>query len=178
MGRETDNQKRVTLLAGLGAIGLSAVGARYYATRPRPPAGGAVRVRYKDLAPGTLRSVEWLGRIVFVLRRSPADLYALSEHESELIDPGSEQSLQPPGCQNRHRSLLPELFVAIGQCTHQGCTPTLRVSKDGKGEFICPCHTSRYDLAGRVFRAGPAPANLIIPEYSLTEDGNLVVGES
>ncbi len=171
-------RNRLKLIAGLGAVGLAAAGARYYATRPRPPAGEPLRIDYADLPAGRLRVVEWQGRSVFILRRSPADLAALAERESELIDPQSHQSLQPDGCQNRHRSLLPELFVAIGQCTHQGCIPALRIGDGGRGEFLCPCHASRYDLAGRIFRAGPAPANLTIPEDRLAGEGQLVVGES
>lgn len=171
-------RSRLKLVAGLGAVGVAVAGARYYATRPGPPAGEPLSVSYGELPAGKLLTLEWQGRNVFILRRTAADIAALAELEAELVDPESRHSLQPAGCRNRHRSLSPEVFVAMGQCTHQGCIPALRTTRDGRGEFLCPCHTARYDLAGRVFREGPAPANLIVPEYRLAGAGQLVVGES
>lgn len=171
-------RRRLKLLAGVCAIGAGVGVAAYLADRPRPPGGHPTPVDFGDLAPGRLRAVDWHGLTVFVLRRSDEEIAALADREGELADPASERSLQPAACRNRHRSLRPDLFVALGQCTHQGCPPQLRSGVGAPGEFLCPCHTSKYDLAGRVFRIGPAPANLVIPEYRLEGDSRLVIGES
>jgi ubiquinol-cytochrome c reductase iron-sulfur subunit len=171
-------RRRLYLVGGLGALGVGLGVARWVVTRPQPPAGHPLPVEVGSLAPGKLLTVDWHGRSVWILRRSADEIAGLAGYESELVDPLSEHSLQPPACRNPHRSLRPELFVAIGQCTHQGCPPALRSAAGGRSEFLCPCHTSKFDLAGRVFRMGPAPANLVIPEYRLDGDSRLVIGES
>ena len=117
-------------------------------------------------------TLEWQGLPVWLLRRSAAEIEALAAFEAALTDPDSRDSVQPSACRNRHRSLRPEIFVAIGLCTHQGCTPALTRA----GGFLCPCHSSRYDLAGRVFKAGPAPANLVIPAYRYEAGERLLLG--
>jgi ubiquinol-cytochrome c reductase iron-sulfur subunit len=171
-------RRRLYLAGGLCALGAGLGVARYIVTRPQPPAGHPLPVDCGDLAPGRLRSVDWNGRTVWLLRRSADEVAALGGYEAELTDPTSEHSLQPEACRNPHRSLRPDLFVAIGQCTHQGCPPALRSGAGNRSEFLCPCHTSKFDLAGRVFRMGPAPANLVIPEYRLEGDSRVVIGES
>ena len=171
-------RRRLYLKVGLGALGVGLSAAWYATARRRSRAGFAIPVEIGDLLPGTLRTVDWHGRSVWILRRTAEDIAALSGYESELTDPTSEHSLQPEACRNPHRSLRPDVFVAIGQCTHQGCPPTLRSGAGGRSEFLCPCHTSKFDLAGRVFRMGPAPANLAIPEYRLVGDSRLVIGEA
>lgn len=176
--RELPQRQRLRLVAGACALGAGIGLAQYLASRPRPPAGEPLAVDVGALPSGGLRAVEWRGRTVWVLRRSAADLAALAAREGELADPGSDRSLQPEACRNAHRSLRPDLFVAIGQCTHQGCTPQLRRVADGGGEFLCPCHASSFDLAGRVFRAGPAPSNLVVPVYRLEGESRVVIGES
>lgn len=172
------DRRRLHLVAGICALGAGLGVARYLAEGPQPPAGHPIPVDFGDLPSGKLRTVEWHNRTVWILRRSPQEIAALAEHESELIDPKSEQSLQPEGCRNRHRSLRPDVFIAIGQCTHLGCPPQLRTGLGAHGEFLCPCHTSKFDLAGRVFRSGPAPANLIIPVYRMEGDNRVVIGEA
>lgn len=171
-------RRRLYLVAGLCALGSGVGVAKYLANQPRPPAGNPMPIDFADLPPGKLRSADWSGRTVWVLRRSGALVAALADHESDLTDPRSENSLQPEGCRNRHRSLRPDIFVAIGQCTHQGCPPQLREGLGAHGEFLCPCHTSRFDLAGRVFRAGPATTNLVIPEYRFETESRVVIGEA
>ena len=136
------------------------------------PHGAPMAIDLTDLPPGTLRTVEWKGLPVWVLRRSPAMLQTLGSAQALLRDPHSLHSLQPSACRNAHRSLVPEWFVAIGLCTHQGCTPTLA---DAQG-FLCPCHASRYDLAGRVFSQGPAERNLTIPDYRFDSPERLTLG--
>lgn len=172
------DRRRLYVVGGLCALGAGLGVARYVVTRPQPPAGNPLPVDVANLAPGKLLTVDWHGRSVWLLRRSADEIAGLAGYESELIDPLSEHSLQPPACRNAHRSLRPDLFVAIGQCTHQGCPPALRSGAGGRGEFLCPCHTSKFDLAGRVFRMGPAPANLVIPEYRFDGDSRVVIGES
>jgi ubiquinol-cytochrome c reductase iron-sulfur subunit len=171
-------RNRVRWIAGLGAVGVMAAAGRYYAGIRHPLAGEPLRVGLGDLMPGKLRTVEWMGRTVFLLRRTPEVIATLAQHEGVLADPNSVSSQQPEACRNRHRSLRPELFVAIGQCTHQGCVPALRSGSANALDFLCPCHTSRYDVAGRVFRDGPALTNLVIPEYRFDGDDHVVIGDA
>ena len=171
-------RRRLYVMGGLCALGAGIGLAKYLTSQPQPPAGNPVAVEFGDLPPGKLRTVDWNGRTVWILRRSADDIAALAGYESELTDPASAHSLQSAACRNPHRSLRPEVFVAIGQCTHQGCPPALRSGVGNRGEFLCPCHTSKFDLAGRVFRMGPAPANLVIPEYRLEGDSRVIIGET
>ena len=146
-------------------------------------AGAPVEVDISKVEPGQLLVVEWRGKPVWVLNRTPEMLAALPTLDSKLTDPKSEQPQQPDYAKNEVRSVKPEIFVALGVCTHLGCSPTLRkevgpadLGADWKGGFLCPCHGSRFDLAGRVFAGSPAPINLEIPPYKLT--GNtLLVGD-
>lgn len=170
--------RRRHLLVGLCVIGTGLGVARYLAGSAQVPSGHPTPVDIADLPPGKLLTVDWNGRPVWILRRTADEVAALAERESELIDPDSGHSLQPAACRNRHRSLHPDVFVAIGLCTHQGCTPQLRDGFGARSVFLCPCHTSRFDLAGRVFRGGPAPTNLLIPEYRLESDNRVVIGEA
>lgn len=166
-------RRRIVIAAGACAVGGGALflSQQHHATRSWPH-GNPLRVELGDLGEGRLRTVEWQGKPVWVLRRGADALAALDGYDDQLADPASQQSLQPSGCRNRYRSLRPEIFVAIGLCTHQGCAPALTGS-----HFLCPCHTSKYDLAGRVFKAGPAQANLVIPAYRFDGDTRLVIGE-
>ena len=165
-------RRRIMLAAGASAVaGGAAMLLRPGGVIIPHPHGSPLVVELGDLPEGKLRTVEWQGKPVWILRRSAAVVAALTAQEDLLADPDSLQSLQPPACRNRHRSLRPEFFVAIGLCTHQGCTPALM----GAG-FLCPCHASKYDLAGRVFRVGPATANLVIPAYHFESDNRLLLG--
>jgi ubiquinol-cytochrome c reductase iron-sulfur subunit len=169
-------RRRLQLVAGLCALGTGVGIATYLAQLPQPPAGKPTPLDFGDLQFGDLRAVDWNGRTVWILRRSIEQIAALANHESYLTDPNSEQSVQPVGCHNRHRSLRPDIFVAIGQCTHQGCQPQLRSGLDAQAVFLCPCHASKFDLAGRAFRIGPASANLVIPQYRLESETRLLIG--
>ncbi len=171
-------RRRLQVLAGCCVVGSGLGVVSYLAKKDQPPTGNPVIADVSDLPPGKLRVLDWQGRTLWILRRTNAEVATLTDHEDELIDPGSEYSRQPENCRNAHRSLLPDVFVAIGQCTHQGCTPQLRSAPGGGGEFLCPCHTSKFDLAGRVFRAGPAPTNLVVPVYRFDGDSRVVVGEA
>lgn len=168
-------RRRILLAASAGALaGGAAMVLRPASVIIAHPRGEPLAVDLEKLPEGRLQTVEWRGKPVWVLRRSAASIAALANEENELSDPASVRSLQPPACRNRLRSLRPDIFVAIGLCTHQGCTPALSAAGS---HFLCPCHTSKYDLAGRVFKAGPAPLNLVVPAYRFAAANRLIVGE-
>lgn len=146
--------------------------------------GAPVEVDLASMAPGELKVVEWRGKPVWVLRRTPEMLAGLAALAPVLADPDSKRPQQPDYATNPHRSIRPEFLVAIGICTHLGCSPTA-VSKDSPnpsvgadwpGGFFCPCHGSTFDLAGRVFRNKPAPTNLEVPPHRYAGT-RLVIGE-
>lgn len=171
-------QRRMVVLAGLSAAAAATTAASNSSIWPwkgdKPyPQGGPLAVDLSILVEGKLLTLNWQDKPVWVLRRSAADLATLAKPGVILTDAESKASVQPAACRNPHRSIRPEIFVAVGLCTHQGCTPYL---SEGKG-FICPCHASQYDLAGRVLDDSPAPANLVIPAYRFASDKQLVIGE-
>ncbi|HIA44390.1 MAG TPA: ubiquinol-cytochrome c reductase iron-sulfur subunit [Methylococcaceae bacterium] len=147
--------------------------------------GAPVQVNLSKLETGQLIRVEWRGKPVWILNRTKAILSTLAPLESELSDPNSTESIQPLAAKNQARSLKPELFVAIGLCTHLGCSPTYRpevaptdLGKDWQGGFFCPCHGSKFDIAGRVYSSMPAPTNLEIPPYRYIDENTIIIGEN
>jgi len=147
-------------------------------------AGAPVEVDISKLEPGQKIDIEWRGKVVWVISRTPAMLDTLPKLDSKVADPKSEVPHQPPYCQNEYRSIKPPVWVAVGICTHLGCSPTYRpevapadLGPDWLGGFFCPCHQSKFDLAGRVFKGVPAPTNLVIPPYRFLSDAKIVVGE-
>ena len=173
MEKITQSQRRrIVLAAGASAVaGATALVWKLRGGNASYPEGPELSLELGSLAQGKLLTVDWRGLPVWVLRRSQEQVAALSGHEEQLADPNSDLSQQPPSCRNSIRSQRAEFLVAIGLCTHQGCTPAL-VS----GGFLCPCHASKYDLAGRVFKAGPATANLVIPAHQFLSGNTLVLG--
>ncbi|HEX6298147.1 MAG TPA: ubiquinol-cytochrome c reductase iron-sulfur subunit [Burkholderiales bacterium] len=146
-------------------------------------AGAPVEVDISAIAPGQMEVVEWRGKPVWVIRRTQEMLASLKANEARLTDPASKSSTQPEYAENEHRSKNPELMVMEGVCTHLGCSPQLRgaadkaeMGPDWVGGFYCPCHGSKFDYAGRVFRGAPAPTNLPVPPYTIA-DTKLVIGE-
>jgi ubiquinol-cytochrome c reductase iron-sulfur subunit len=146
-------------------------------------AGAPVEVDITRIATGELAVIEWRGKPVWVIRRTPEMLASLKAVTARLTDPESKSSKQPSYAKNEARSEKPEWMVMEGVCTHLGCSPQLRPAEakaemgaDWAGGFYCPCHGSKFDLAGRVFRGAPAPVNLVVPPYTLT-DTKLVIGE-
>lgn len=147
-------------------------------------AGAPVEADIGKLEPGQRMTVEWRGKPVWVVRRSEEALEALPTLDGSLRDPASEQPQQPSYAQNPTRSIKPEYLVVVGICTHLGCSPTYRpdvapadLGPGWKGGFFCPCHGSRFDLAGRVFQGVPAPLNLVVPPYRYLSDTRILIGE-
>lgn len=172
--------------SALGTLGLVAVATPFVKSmtpseRARA-AGGPVEVDLSAVPPGSLTTVEWRGRPVWVLHRTPAMLANLGNHDAELADPRSNDDQQPFYAHNATRSVRPEFLVATAVCTHLGCIPSFRpdvapadLGASWAGGFYCPCHGSRFDLAGRVYKNVPAPRNLEVPPYSFVGD-RVIVG--
>jgi ubiquinol-cytochrome c reductase iron-sulfur subunit len=148
-------------------------------------AGGPVEVDIADIPPGGVKTVEWRGKPVWVVRRTPEMMAALPGHDAELADPHSARSQQPDDAKNPERAVRPEVFVAVGICTHLGCSPTAvpkgtanpSVPADWPGGFFCPCHGSTFDGAGRVYKNKPAPTNLEIPPHRYASDTRILIGD-
>ncbi len=147
-------------------------------------AGAPVEVDISKLEEGLLLMVEWRGRVVWVLKRTPEMLETLVTLEGELADPKSEKKDQQPDyAVNQTRSIKPEILVVVGLCTHLGCSPVYRkdiapedLGADWLGGFFCPCHGSKFDLAGRVYKNLPAPTNLVVPPHTYLSDNLLLIG--
>ncbi|VFR17405.1 Ubiquinol-cytochrome C reductase iron-sulfur subunit [plant metagenome] len=148
-------------------------------------AGAPVEVDIGDLAPGQMRTVEWRGKPVWIIRRTDEQLAALKGLDGQMADPGSERpGYTPEYAKNEYRSRKPDVLVTVGICTHLGCSPTPRFAmgaqpslpSDWAGGFICPCHGSTFDMAGRVYKNKPAPDNLEVPPYQYLSDTRIIVG--
>jgi ubiquinol-cytochrome c reductase iron-sulfur subunit len=148
-------------------------------------AGAPVEVDISRLEPGMLIRAEWRGKPVWILHRTPEMLKSLEADVSMVADPSSQMPMQPPYAQNEYRSIKPEWLVLVGICTHLGCSPTDKLQAgpdsglgaDWPGGFFCPCHGSKFDLAGRVFKDVPAPTNLEVPKYQFLADTRLLIGD-
>jgi ubiquinol-cytochrome c reductase iron-sulfur subunit len=172
-----------TAMAGLGLVASGIpFAAAWLPSKEAEAAGGPVEVDISNLEPGQLLIVEWRGKPVWILRRTKQMLDRLVATESQLRDPDSLVEQQPAYAHNRHRSINPEYLVLIGICTHLGCSPLYRPDLGGlagewQGGFYCPCHGSKFDLAGRVMKGVPAPINLEVPPYKFLNDKTIVIGE-
>jgi ubiquinol-cytochrome c reductase iron-sulfur subunit len=190
MSDEVDQGRRrllVTATALTGAAGFVMAATPFLASwKPSARAkalGAPVEVDVSKLEAGAMLKVEWRGKPVYVVRRTPEMLKQVDAATHFLLDPNSEGSVQPAYAKNADRSAKPEFFVVLGVCTHLGCSPMAKfeapdvtVAADWPGGFYCPCHGSKFDLAGRVFKGVPAPANLTVPPYSFVNDGRILVG--
>ncbi|HNW61905.1 MAG TPA: ubiquinol-cytochrome c reductase iron-sulfur subunit [Piscinibacter sp.] len=186
-----DTQRRTWLIAtgtagGAAAIATAVPFVASFAPSERAKAlGAAVEVDISDLAPGAMKTVEWRGKPVWVVRRTAEMLAALQGQEARLADPQSAKDQQPEYARNAARSTRPGLFIAVGICTHLGCSPSSvpagtanpSVGADWQGGFFCPCHGSTFDGAGRVFKNKPAPTNLEVPPHRYLSDTRIVIGE-
>lgn len=192
--RSFDASKRTWLIASscAGAVGVGVAAVPFVSTfqpsERAKAAGAAVEVDVSDLKPGEKKTVEWRGKPVWVVRRTPEQLAALSKLNAQLADPESKRKpdeLTPAYARNEARSIKPEFFVAVGICTHLGCSPSDKFASgpqaslpdDWQGGFLCPCHGSTFDMAGRVFKNKPAPDNLEIPPHMYLSDTRLLIGE-
>lgn len=187
MNKETDPHRRKLLVAvtSVGGIGVLATAVPFVESlspsEAAKAAGAPVEVDLSKIDPGKLHTVEWRGKPIWILHRSPAMLASLGNHDDLLADPRSTQPQQPPYARNATRSIKPAYFIATGICTHLGCVPTFRpepgeLETDWPGGFYCPCHGSKFDLAGRVFKNVPAPRNLEIPAHEYLSDTRVLIG--
>jgi ubiquinol-cytochrome c reductase iron-sulfur subunit len=173
--------------AGAAAVALPLV-STFAPSEKAKAAGAPVEMDIAGMQPGEMRTVEWRGKPVWVVRRTPEMLASLAKVEGELADPKSERNpkdLTPEYAQNQHRSIKPEYLVAVGICSHLGCSPITKFETGAQpslpdnwtGGFLCPCHGSTFDLAGRVFKNKPAPDNLEVPPHMFVSDTMLIIGE-
>ena len=147
-------------------------------------AGAPVEQDISKIEPGMMITIEWRGKPVWIVHRTPEMLASLPKIDSEMVDPKSSVKQQPDYARNEVRSIKPEYLVLVGICTHLGCSPSQKLKagpesgmgNDWAGGFFCPCHGSKFDLAGRVFRGVPAPINLEVPPYAYLSDTRLIVG--
>ena len=185
--RDPDRRLWIAATSVVGGAGLIASAVPFVASMaPSERAralGAPVEVDLQGLQPGELRTVAWRGKPVFVLRRTPDMLESLARHDNLLADPPSRRSEQPESSRNAVRSVKPEIAVLEGVCTHLGCIPSFRptpgapdIGASWPGGFYCPCHASKFDFAGRVFKNMPAPTNLTVPPYRFTSDSTLLIG--
>jgi len=185
--KDPERRRWLTATSVAGGAGLIATSVPFVASMaPSEKAralGAPVELSLHDIAPGELRTVEWRGKPVFVLRRSPEMLDALTRHDDMLADPRSTKSEQPDYARNTARAVKPEYSVMVGLCTHLGCIPTFRpipgaadLGANWPGGFFCPCHGSKFDLAGRVFKNVPAPTNLDVPAHHFVDGNRLLIG--
>ncbi len=187
-----DLKKRRFLTAAtsvVGAVGIGFVAVPFLASwspSERAKAAGAPEeADIGKLESGGLLRVKWRGKVTWVVRRTEQNLADLASLDGILADPNSDVPQQPEYCRNPHRSIKPEYLVAIGICTHLGCSPTYRPDVGAAdmggdawvGGFFCPCHGSKFDMAGRVYAGVPAPTNLVIPPHTYLSDTLILIGE-
>ncbi len=186
---DVDHKRRhfltvATVVTGVAGVGLAAIP---FLSSLKPSAraealGAPVEVPIGSLQPGEMVRVLWRGRLVFVLRRTEEMLARLPDNTGDLRDPNSEEKgQQPTYAANDHRSVKPEYLVVEGSCTHLGCAPLedfeVRPAEDWNGGFFCPCHGSKFDLAGRVYNGVPAPTNLRVPPHRFVRDDLILIGQ-
>ena len=192
MTEEVDTGRRHFLTVATvatGAVGAAFVAVPFLASwKPSARAkamGAPVEVDVSKLEAGAMLKVEWRGKAIFVVNRTPQMLAQLDGVDSSLRDPGSDESEQPAFAKNPARAMKPEYLVLVGVCTHLGCAPLdkfaqgdVTVAADWPGGFFCPCHGSKFDMSGRVFKDVPAPTNLPVPPYRFLSDTRILIGDA
>lgn len=174
-----------TIVGGIGAVATTIPFISTMTPSAKTKAIGApVEVDISKLKPGERVTVKWQGKPVWVLRRDPKTLEQLAAMSEKIKDPGSEAEQQPDYARNEHRSINPEYLVVIGLCTHLGCSPNYfpadesnDLGPDWPGGFFCPCHGSRFDMSGRVYKGMPAPANLVVPPHKFISESRILIGD-
>jgi len=192
MAEATVNKGKRRFLIGatsvVGGVGVAAAATPFvmslFPSERARAAGAPVEVDISKLEPGQKIDVEWRGKVVWLLNRTPPMLATLAKLDARLADPKSAQPQQPDNCRNEHRSIKPQLLVMVGICTHLGCSPTFRpdvapadLGPEWLGGFFCPCHQSKFDLAGRVYSGVPAPTNLIVPPHKYVSETKVLIGD-
>jgi ubiquinol-cytochrome c reductase iron-sulfur subunit len=189
--QKLDAGRRQLLLVTSAAGGVAAAAAAVPFVASLTPserakaAGAPVEVDISKLEPGQMMTVEWRGKPVWIINRTKDMLDAVKKVDGEVSDPNSDRPQQPEYAKNEYRSIKPEIMVAVGICTHLGCSPSSKfkagaesgVSADWPGGFLCPCHGSTFDLAGRVYKSKPAPDNLEVPPHKYLGDTKILIGE-
>jgi len=183
--------KRDFLVAATSVVGGIAAGATavpfagsMFPSERAKAAGAPVEADISKLAPGGMQIIEWRGKPVWIVRRTQEMLDSIQKDNNLVADPKSEVPQQPAYAKNEFRSIKPDIAVLIGVCTHLGCSTQFK-SADAKGDmgmewnggFYCPCHGSKFDLAGRVFKGVPAPINLEVPQYKFVGDNKIIIGD-
>jgi ubiquinol-cytochrome c reductase iron-sulfur subunit len=186
-----DGERRAALVTAcaVGGAGAAAIAVPFvssFAPSERAKAAGApVQVDLSGIAPGEMKTVEWRGKPVWILRRTPEMIESVKKADAAVADPKSQRTAfpTPEYARNELRSIKPEYFIAVGICTHLGCSPVgplaagSNVALGADPGFLCPCHGSTFDLAGRVYKAKPAPDNLEVPPHKYLSDSSVLIGE-
>lgn len=185
-----DNARRNLIVATSAVAGAAGLGAAvpfawsWWPSERAKAAGAPVEADISTLAPGELQVVEWRGKPVWIMRRTKEMLEAVRKSDDKVTDPKSEVAAQPEYAKNENRSIKPEFLVLVGICSHLGCSPQSKTAEakgemgaDWAGGFLCPCHGSKFDLAGRVYKGAPAPINLEVPPHAYLSDTRLLIGE-
>ncbi len=188
--KQVNKSRRNLVIATCAAGGAAGVAAAVpfaasWLPSERAKAGGApVVADISTLKPGQMMTVEWRSKPVWIIRRTKEMLAGVTRDDGKVSDPHSDVPMQPEYAKNEYRSIKPEVLVLVGICTHLGCSPQEKpaadkaeMGADWEGGFLCPCHGSKFDLAGRVYKGVPAPVNLEVPKYTYLSDTRILIGE-
>jgi ubiquinol-cytochrome c reductase iron-sulfur subunit len=188
--KKIDNTRRNLIVATAAVSGAAGAGVAipfawsWWPSERAKAAGAPVQADISNLAPGELQVVEWRGKPVWIMRRTKEMLESVKKSDDRVSDPKSEVPLQPEYAKNEYRSIKPEVLVLVGICSHLGCSPQAKsieargeMGADWLGGFLCPCHGSKFDLAGRVYKGAPAPVNLDVPPHSYLSDSTILIGD-
>mgnify|MGYP001605297618 FL=1 len=188
--KKIDNTRRNLIVATAAVSGAAGAAVAvpfawsWWPSERAKAAGGPVEADISNLAPGELAVIEWRGKPVWIMRRTKEMLEAVKKVDDKVTDPKSDELLQPAYAKNEYRSIKPEFLVLVGICTHLGCSPQSKPAEakdemgaDWVGGFLCACHGSKFDLAGRVYKGAPAPVNLEVPPHAYLSDTRLLIGE-
>jgi len=188
--KKIDNTRRNLIVATTAVAGAAGAGVAipfawsWWPSERAKAAGAPVTADISNLSPGEMQVVEWRGKPVWIIRRTKEMLDAVKKADDRVTDPNSEVPLQPDYAKNGYRSIKPEFMVLVGICSHLGCSPQSKgadakaeMGADWAGGFLCPCHGSKFDLAGRVYKGAPAPVNMDVPPHMYLSEGTILIGE-